>query len=78
MLPLLLVSSDSVPYSSAGYYAKEYCRENIARCKVPECVDFVEEHPMMASARLRNTSCERTPSNYTPDRRGAYEQLRFL
>ena len=53
MLPLLLVSSDSVPYSSAGYYAKEYCRENIARYKVPECVDFVEEYPMMASGKIQ-------------------------
>ncbi|MDQ3834664.1 MAG: AMP-binding protein, partial [Actinomycetota bacterium] len=42
---------------------KEYCRENIARHKVPEYVDFVDEYPMTASGkiqkyRLRETAIE--------------------
>ena len=32
---------------------KEYCRENIARYKVPEYVDFVEEYPMTASGKIQ-------------------------
>ncbi len=32
---------------------KEYCRENIARHKVPEYVDFVEEYPMTASGKIQ-------------------------
>jgi acyl-coenzyme A synthetase/AMP-(fatty) acid ligase len=51
--PLLLVSSVSAPYPSAGSNAKEYCRENIAHYKVPEYVDFVEEHPTTASGKIQ-------------------------
>ena len=37
---------------------RDYCRENIARFKVPEYVDFVEELPDDgAAARSRSTSC---------------------
>jgi fatty-acyl-CoA synthase len=32
---------------------KEYCRENIARHKVPKYVDFVEEYPMTASGKIQ-------------------------
>ena len=32
---------------------KEYCRENIARFKVPRYVDFVEEYPMTASGKIQ-------------------------
>jgi fatty-acyl-CoA synthase len=32
---------------------KEYCRENIARFKVPFYVDFVEEYPMTASGKIQ-------------------------
>jgi fatty-acyl-CoA synthase len=32
---------------------KDYCRENIARFKVPEYVDFVEEYPMTASGKIQ-------------------------
>jgi fatty-acyl-CoA synthase len=32
---------------------KEYCRENIARFKVPYYVDFVEEYPMTASGKIQ-------------------------
>jgi fatty-acyl-CoA synthase len=32
---------------------KEYCRENIARYKVPKYVDFVEEFPMTASGKIQ-------------------------
>jgi fatty-acyl-CoA synthase len=32
---------------------KTYCRENIARFKVPEYVDFVEEYPMTASGKIQ-------------------------
>src|SRR5215210_3466869 len=32
---------------------KEYCRENIARFKVPHYVDFVEEYPMTASGKIQ-------------------------
>jgi fatty-acyl-CoA synthase len=32
---------------------KEYCRENIARYKVPFYVDFVEEYPMTASGKIQ-------------------------
>jgi fatty-acyl-CoA synthase len=32
---------------------KEYCREHIARYKVPEYVDFVEEFPMTASGKIQ-------------------------
>ena len=32
---------------------KEYCRENIARHKVPRYVDFVEEYPMTASGKIQ-------------------------
>ncbi|MDQ3792184.1 MAG: AMP-binding protein, partial [Actinomycetota bacterium] len=43
---------------------KEFCRENIARYKVPLYVDFVEEYPMTASGkiqkyRLREAAVER-------------------
>jgi fatty-acyl-CoA synthase len=31
----------------------EYCRENIARYKVPEYVDFVEDYPMTASGKIQ-------------------------
>jgi fatty-acyl-CoA synthase len=32
---------------------KEYCRENVARFKVPFYVDFVEEYPMTASGKIQ-------------------------
>ena len=32
---------------------KEYCREKIARFKVPEYVDFVEDYPMTASGKIQ-------------------------
>ncbi len=32
---------------------KEFCRENIARFKVPAYVDFVEEYPMTASGKIQ-------------------------
>jgi fatty-acyl-CoA synthase len=32
---------------------KDYCRETIARYKVPEFVDFVEEYPMTASGKIQ-------------------------
>ena len=32
---------------------KEFCRENIARYKVPFYVDFVEEYPMTASGKIQ-------------------------
>ena len=32
---------------------KEYCRENIARFKVPYYVDFVEDYPMTASGKIQ-------------------------
>ncbi len=32
---------------------KEFCRENIARFKVPEYVDFVEDYPMTASGKIQ-------------------------
>ncbi len=32
---------------------KDYCRQNIARYKVPEYVDFVEEYPMTASGKIQ-------------------------
>src|SRR5918997_145354 len=32
---------------------REYCRENIARYKVPYYVDFVEEYPMTASGKIQ-------------------------
>jgi fatty-acyl-CoA synthase len=32
---------------------KEYCREKIARYKVPAYVDFVEEYPMTASGKIQ-------------------------
>ena len=32
---------------------KEYCRENIARYKVPHYVDFVEDYPMTASGKIQ-------------------------
>ena len=32
---------------------KEYCRENIARFKVPNYVDFVDEYPMTASGKIQ-------------------------
>src|SRR5829696_2440441 len=43
---------------------KEFCREHIARYKVPYYVDFVEEYPMTASGKiqkykLRETAIER-------------------
>ena len=42
----------------------DFCKENIARFKVPEYVDFVEEYPMTASGkiqkyRLREAAIER-------------------
>src|ERR687890_834273 len=33
--------------------AKDYCRQNIARFKVPESVDFVEGYPMTASGKIQ-------------------------
>ena len=44
--------------------ARDYCRKNIARFKVPEYVDFVDEYPMTASGKiqkykLRETAIER-------------------
>ena len=43
---------------------KEFCRESIARFKVPEYVEFVEEYPMTASGKiqkykLRDSTAER-------------------
>jgi fatty-acyl-CoA synthase len=32
---------------------REFCRENIARYKVPEYVDFVEDYPMTASGKIQ-------------------------
>jgi fatty-acyl-CoA synthase len=32
---------------------KDYCRENIARFKVPKYVDFVDEYPMTASGKIQ-------------------------
>jgi fatty-acyl-CoA synthase len=32
---------------------REFCRENIARYKVPFYVDFVEEYPMTASGKIQ-------------------------
>jgi fatty-acyl-CoA synthase len=32
---------------------KEYCRESIARFKVPFYMDFVEEYPMTASGKIQ-------------------------
>jgi fatty-acyl-CoA synthase len=32
---------------------KDFCRENIARYKVPEYVDFVDEYPMTASGKIQ-------------------------
>ena len=32
---------------------KDFCRENIARYKVPEYVDFVEDYPMTASGKIQ-------------------------
>lgn len=32
---------------------EEFCRENIARYKVPKYVDFVEEYPMTASGKIQ-------------------------
>jgi fatty-acyl-CoA synthase len=32
---------------------RDFCRENIARYKVPEYVDFVEEYPMTASGKIQ-------------------------
>ncbi|MGH3147402.1 MAG: AMP-binding enzyme, partial [Rubrobacter sp.] len=32
---------------------KEYCRDNIARFKVPIYVDFVEGYPMTASGKIQ-------------------------
>jgi fatty-acyl-CoA synthase len=32
---------------------REFCRENIARYKVPRYVDFVEEYPMTASGKIQ-------------------------
>ncbi len=32
---------------------REFCRENIARYKVPHYVDFVEEYPMTASGKIQ-------------------------
>jgi fatty-acyl-CoA synthase len=32
---------------------REYCRENIARYKVPHYVDFVEDYPMTASGKIQ-------------------------
>src|SRR5918999_1674689 len=32
---------------------KEYCRDNIARYKVPHYVDFVEDYPMTASGKIQ-------------------------
>ena len=47
-----------------GPKAKEYCRENIAYCKVPEYAAVVEEYPTTASGKiqkykLRETAVER-------------------
>jgi fatty-acyl-CoA synthase len=32
---------------------REFCRENVARHKVPGYVDFVEEYPMTASGKIQ-------------------------
>jgi fatty-acyl-CoA synthase len=32
---------------------RDFCRDNIARYKVPEYVDFVEEYPMTASGKIQ-------------------------
>ena len=40
-------------------------RKYIARHKVFEYVDFVEEYPMRRAARSRNASCASRPSNAT-------------
>jgi fatty-acyl-CoA synthase len=32
---------------------REFCRENVARHKVPEYVDFVEDYPMTASGKIQ-------------------------
>ena len=32
---------------------QDYCRENIARYKIPKYVDFVEEYPMTASGKIQ-------------------------
>jgi fatty-acyl-CoA synthase len=32
---------------------REFCRENIARYKIPEYVDFVEDYPMTASGKIQ-------------------------
>ncbi|MGB3682074.1 MAG: AMP-binding protein [Rubrobacteraceae bacterium] len=47
-----------------GDDVKEFCRENIARFKAPEYVEFVEEYPMTASGKiqkykLRESTAER-------------------
>jgi fatty-acyl-CoA synthase len=52
---------------------RAYCRENIARFKVPEYVDFVEEYPMTASGKiqkykLREAAIERHDLNPPDDR----------
>jgi fatty-acyl-CoA synthase len=39
---------------------KEYCRENIARHKVPEYVDFVDEYPMTASGKIQKYKLRET------------------
>ncbi len=52
-LPLLLVSSASGPCPSADSTAKESCRENTARYKVPEYVSFVGEYPTTASRKIQ-------------------------
>ena len=61
--PLLLVSSVSAPYPSAGSNAKEYCRENIARYKAPSTWTLSRSTRRRRAARSRNTSCESPPPN---------------
>ncbi len=56
---------------------KEHCGENIARHKVPECVDFVEEHPMAASGKIQKFKLPEAAveQHFRPPaaRRGGYE-----
>jgi fatty-acyl-CoA synthase len=50
------VAAAVIPKSGASITeedVKEYCRENIARYKVPQYVDFVEEFPMTASGKIQ-------------------------
>jgi fatty-acyl-CoA synthase len=48
---------------------KEYCQDNIARYKIPEYVDFVEEFPMTASGKIQKFKL----SEATAERHGLQE-----